>query len=277
MYMHDKNDLKSYVIKYILCLLPLYMYGFYKNGILLYLSDYTTIFGMFKVFYLPFLSLLAYFITGKILKQNFKVDLLFLSLFLVPIFMPSNINLFVYFVINFLFLLFRKFYNTALVITVLSFFGTFQSSIDNPSMYAFSTWDLLWGRNIGGIASTSIILGLIIFIVLSFINDHKYFVSLSALFSFILLSIIFKEYSILTNGNAILTMLFITSLSDKSPLLRKNMIYYGFLVGLLGFTLCLLVNPYYGMVLSTFIISIIYEFIILKIQKTSIFTTILHK
>lgn len=267
MYIHDKNDLKSYVIKYILCLLPLYIYGFYKNGILLFINDYTNVFGMFKVFYLPLLSVFAYFITNKILKVDFKIDLLFLSLFIIPIFMPSTINLFVYFVINFLFLLFRKVYNTALIISILSLLGTFQSSIDNPSMYAFSTWDLLWGRNIGGIASTSIILGLIIFIVLSFINDHKYLVSISGLFSFILLCVVFKEYSFLTSGNAILTLLFIASISDKCSILKKNMLIYGFLVGVLGFILCLFVSPYYGMVLSTFIISTIYELIVLKTKS----------
>ena len=264
MYIHDKNDLKSYVIKYIICLLPLYIYGFYKNGILLFTSDYVSFFGMFKVFYLPLLSVTAYFITNKILKENFNVDLLFLSLFLIPLFVPSNINLLLYFFVNFIFLLFRKFYNIALVITMLSLLGTFPSNIDNPSIYSFTTWDLLWGRNIGGIASTSIILGLIIFIILSLINDHKYLVSISGLLTFTLLSIIFKEYFLLTSGNAILTLLFIASIPNKSPLLKKNMLIYGTLIGAFGFILSLFVSPYYGMVLSVLLISTIYKLLNLK-------------
>ena len=263
-YIHDKNSLKTYIIKYIICLLPLYIYGFYKNGILLYINDYTNIFSMFKIFYLVILSIIAYFITNKILKKVFKIDLIFLSLFLIPLFCPVKINLLFYFSILFIFLLFRKFYNVALVILVLSLFTTFITGIDNSNLYAFNLWDKIWGRNIGGIGSTSICLGLISFIVLSFINNHKFLVSLSSLCSFILLSIIFQEYSLLLNGNSILSILFIVSLPDKSPILKKNMIYYGFFVGVLGFIFCLFVNSYYGMILSIAIMSIFYEYIIFK-------------
>ena len=47
-YLHDKNDLKKNIIKYIICLLSLYLYGFYKNGILLYSKDYVSFLEMFK-------------------------------------------------------------------------------------------------------------------------------------------------------------------------------------------------------------------------------------
>ncbi len=264
MYIHDKNDLKSYVIKYIICLLPLYIYGFYKNGILLYINDYSDILGMFKIFYLVILSVLAYFITNKILKKEFRFDLIFLSLFLLPLFCPYNINLLVYFAVVFICLLLRKFYNVSLLIVFLSLLASFSVDIDNTSKYFFTTWDLLWGRNIGGIGSTSIVLGLTIFIVLSLINNHKYFVSISGLFSLIILSIVFKEYTFLTNGNIILTLLFIASITDKSPVLKKNMVFYGLVIGALGFILCKFVSPYYGMALSTCIVSMVYEYIILR-------------
>ena len=263
-YLHDKNDLKKNIIKYIICLLPLYLYGFYKNGILLYSKNYISFLGMFKIVYLLILSVGAYFITNKILKKEFKFDLTFLSLFLIPLFMPLSINLFVYFGILFVSLLFRKYYNAALVILVLSFFGKFDSLIDDTSIYAFSTWDYLWGRNIGGIASTSIVLGVIIAIVLTFTNNYKYLISIFGLLSFSILSILFKDYTFLLNGNAILTILFIATIPDKSPVLKKNMMIYGLLIGIIGFVFMKVLNPYCGMVLSTAVISIIYDILLAK-------------
>lgn len=263
-YLHDKNDLKKNIIKYIICLLSLYLYGFYKNGILLYSKDYVSFLEMFKIVYLLILSICAYFLTNKILKKEFKLDLTFLSLFLIPLFMPLSINLFVYFGIVFIFLLFRKYYNVALVILVLSFLGKFASPMDDTSLYAFSTWDYLWGRNIGGIGSTSIVLGIIIAIVLSFTNNYKYLISIFGILSFSILSILFKDYAFLINSNAILTILFIATIPDKSPVLKKNMIIYGLLIGILGSIFMKVLNPYYGMVLSTAVISIIYEILLVK-------------
>ena len=263
-YLHDKNDLKKNIIKYIICLLPLYLYGFYKNGILLYSKDYISFFKIFKIVYLVILSVGAYFLTNKILKKEFKFDLTFLSLFLIPLFMPLSINLFVYFGIVFIFLLFRKYYNVALLILVLSFFGKFASPMDDTNLYAFSTWDYLWGRNIGGIASTSIVLGVIIAIVLTFTNNYKYLISIFGLLIFSALSILFKDYTFLLNGNAILTILFIATIPDKSPVLKKNMMIYGLLIGIIGFVFMKVLNPYYGMVLSTAVISIIYDILLAK-------------
>ena len=219
---------------------------------------------MFKIIYLLILSVGAYFLTNKILKKEFRFDLTFLSLFLIPLFLPLSINLFVYFGILFIFLLFRKYYNVALVILVLSFFGKFDSHLDDASLYAFSTWDYLWGRNIGGIASTSIVLGVIIAIALTFTNNYKYLISIFGLLSFSILSILFKDYTFLLNGNAILTILFIATIPDKSPVLKKNMVIYGLLIGIIGFVFMKVLNPYYGMVLSATIISIIYDILLVK-------------
>ena len=68
-FLHNKNNLKKIIISYILALIPLYLYGFYKNGIILYNKDYISLFGMFKIFYLLIINVLLYFITNKILKN----------------------------------------------------------------------------------------------------------------------------------------------------------------------------------------------------------------
>ena len=188
-FLHNKNNLKKNIISYILALIPLYLYGFYKNGIILYNKDYVSLFGMFKIFYLLIINVLLYFITNKILKKNISFDLIFLSLFIIPLFMPFNINILVYILVMFLGLLFRKYYNVSLIILILSIFFSFLNPAEVDNIYAFNAWDLLFGRNIGGLASTSIVIGIIIAIYLSLTNNYKYLITLSGVIIFILLSI----------------------------------------------------------------------------------------
>lgn len=258
-YFHEKLDLKKYIIRYIICLIPLYLYGFYKNGIVLYNKDYISFLSMFKIFYLLILSLISYFLTNKILKKKINFDLVFLSLFIIPLFMPYHINIILYFLIISISLLFRKYYNVALIILILSLFNNFKNFAEEANIYAFSTWDLLWGRNIGGIGSTAIVIGIIIVIYLTITKNYKYLITLSGVIVFIILSIIFKDNLFITSGNAYLSLVFLAPWSDKSPYLKKYMLIYGALIGLLGFIFMHFINPYYGMVLSITIINIIYN------------------
>lgn len=266
-FLHNKNNLKKNIISYILALIPLYLYGFYKNGIILYNKDYISLFGMFKIFYLLIINILLYFITNKILKKNISFDLIFLSLFIIPLFMPFNINLLVYILVMFLGLLFRNYYNVSLVILILSIFFSFLNPAEVDNIYAFNTWDLLFGRNIGGLASTSIVIGILIAIYLAITNNYKYLITLSGVIIFIILSILFKDYSFLTSGNAYLSLIFLAPWSNKSPYLKKYMLIYGALIGVLGFIFMHFINQYYGMVLAITIISIIYIAIEKKLNR----------
>mgnify|MGYP001308018803 CR=1 FL=1 len=100
-----------------------------KNGIVLYNKDYISFLSMFKIFYLLILSLISYFLTNKILKKKINFDLVFLSLFIIPLFMPYHINIILYFLIISISLLFRKYYNVALIILILSLFNNFSLSM----------------------------------------------------------------------------------------------------------------------------------------------------
>lgn len=258
-FFHNKDNLKKDIIKNIICLVPLYLYAIYKNGIILYNKNLINFFLIFKIVYFLILTLLAYILTNKILKKKITFDLTLLSLFVIPLFLPFNTNPLVYFLIMFLFLLFRKYYNIAVVILIFSLLKNFSNPAEISNIYSFTIMDLLWGRNIGGIGSTSIIIGILIAIILTFTNNYKYLISASGISIFVILSLIFKEYSFLTSGNAILSLLLISNWSNKSPMLKKSMLIYGLAIGILGFIFMRFINVYYGMILSIAIASIIYN------------------
>ena len=158
----------------------------------------------------------------------------------------------------------RTYIKELIVILILSIFFSFLNPAEADNIYAFNTWDLLFGRNIGGLASTSIVIGILIAIYLSLTNNYKYLITLSGVIIFIILSILFKDYSFLTSGNAYLSLIFLAPWSNKSPYLKKYMLIYGALIGFLGFIFMHFINQYYGMVLAITIINIIYTKLLAK-------------
>lgn len=273
-YIHSKNDLKNSVLKYILCLIPLYLYGFYKNGILLYNKDLIDFFAMFKIFYLLFLGLGAYVLVNAVFKNKLKIDTELLVIFIVPLFMMPNTNYLIYFggmvfgLILFKILAKKFNINISILLILLIILGQlilknygYQNIAEDLNLYAFSSFDLLWGRGSGGIGSTNIIFLLLIMLFLSFKTIYKYQVALSSLLIYCILSLVFGFYTFLFNGNAIAAFILLATDSISSPVEGKNKIIYGLLVGILGFILTNFVSFYTGAFLSILIVSIIWNFI----------------
>lgn len=254
-YVHSKNDLKKNICYYLICLIPFYLYGFYKNGYLLYSRGLINFFGMFKIFYLLGINLIIYFI----IKRKINFDLLFLSMFVIPLFMSVNINYFIYIIGIFLYVFLSKYYeNISIVILILSLFGSFTNKMESLNIFDYSILDMFFGRNISGIGTSNIIMSLVLLLILSFSSLYKKDVSISSLLTYILLCILFDR-SLLLVGNAYFSIIIIASWSIISPLLTKGEIIYGIVIGLLGFLFMKYINMYYGMVMAIAIVSVILE------------------
>ena len=108
-YIHSKNTIEKYVLIYIYGLIPLVLYGLYKNGIVLYNANLISFFSIFKVLYLIVISLIIYVIFSIITKRKLKLNLELLSILIIPLFMPYSINLLLYSISLFI-LLFIDYY-----------------------------------------------------------------------------------------------------------------------------------------------------------------------
>lgn len=254
-FVHSKNDLKKNICYYLICLIPFYLYGFYKNGYLLYSRNLIGFFDMFKIFYLLIIGLIIYF--G--VKRKINYDLLFLSIFVIPLFMSININYLIYIIGIFLYIFLSKYYeNISIVIFLLSLFGSFVNKMESLNIFDYSVVDMFFGRNVSGLGTSNIGLGLLLLFVLSLSSLYKKDVSISGLLTFLILSIIFDK-SMLFVGNAYFSIIIIASWSLISPLLAKRQIIYGIVVGLLGFIFMKYINMYYGMIMAIAIVSAILE------------------
>ena len=95
---HNKESIKKIVIRYLVCLIPLIIYGIYKNGFLLYTRDLIFFLSIFKIIYLLIISLIVYIVIDKLLfkkREFWSMDLLFLLI--IPLFIPPNINILLYY------------------------------------------------------------------------------------------------------------------------------------------------------------------------------------
>ena len=95
-FLHTKENISIIVKKYLLCLLPLIIYGIYKNGYLLYSRNLISFPEIFKIVYLLLISFCVYLIINKLIfkKSFWSLDLVFILV--IPLFMPSNINIVIY-------------------------------------------------------------------------------------------------------------------------------------------------------------------------------------
>lgn len=273
-YIHSKNTIDKYVLKYIYGLIPLVLYGIYKNGIILYNANLINFFSIFKVLYLIIISLIIYIIFSIITKRKLKLNLELLNILIIPLFMPQSINLLIY-AISLLVLLFIDHYLSKIlkynnisfiilgIILILVIFNKYNylNPLEQTHNYSYSFLDLLFGRNPGGIATSSIIIGIILIIYYSIFTIYKQNIAISSIIVFLLLTAILNNFNInsLLNSNAILSFILIAPELKNTPVSLKGTIIYGCVVGIISALLCQFVSIYTGVFMAIFIVSLSYS------------------
>ena len=273
-YINSKITIDKYILKYIYGLIPLIMYGIYKNGILLYNLNLINFLEIFKILYLLIISLIIYTIYCLIFKKKIKLNLEVLNILIIPLFMPPSVNILIYTITLFIGLIINHYlskvlkYNntTFMILFILLFLIIFKNYnylnlAEATKSYSFSFLDLLFGRNTAGIASSSIIIGLLLIIYFSIFTIYKKEITLSSIISFILLIGLLNNFNIVNilNGNAILSLILIAPDMLSTPIKRNEKIIYGIIIGLLSALLTQYVDNYCGSIIAILLISIIYN------------------
>ena len=247
-YLHNNESIKKIVTKYLIGLLPLVLYGFYKNGILLYRDDLVSFVDMFNVFYLLIISILLLLITNFFFKKKIFENMSLVLVCTVPLFMPPSINLLVYAISLFLSLIIinvlpKKInYNKIafVILFILIIINMFEplsylNSAEKLNIYALNFFDLICGRTIGGIASSNILLGIIVLFYYAFFNNYKKVIAFSSLLAFVIIMILINNFDIneLIASNAILALILIAPDTISTPAKFQSMVIYGLILGIL--------------------------------------------
>ena len=269
-YLHYKKN--NINLLYLCLSFLLILFGFYKNGILLY-KEYHNKVELFKPFIFPLISisiplLLNFIKTKKISLNDNCIYLLLLSLCI-----PMSISIILFLILIVTFGVLLEFVLTKININVnyialfkliiIALLYSFNKYIyANPleaiDKYSYNIMDIFIGRGISGICSSSIIIILISYVVLStnyYYKKEILPISLAAYIVPVLIFRIFFHKVIIFNSLILFSLVFIAPINKFSPAFVKEKYIYSVVVGLLTFIATYYVNANDGVVIAIFISS----------------------
>lgn len=275
-YLKSKNNENKILVKYILLLIPFLIYGFYKNGILLYKGEYVNIFYMFKPLILTIIAILISYLFTKYKKEEFISYRLYLNILSSLIVLP-NTNIFIYLIILFLVNILYTFkkVNISLITILLliivsmifskySFLNVYEESVN----HSYSITNYLFGNGSGGISNTLFIYSILVFIYLICDFSYKKHIVVTSLTVYYILLIIsfvlFKkfDYNLLLNNNLVFSFIFLNTISIFTPYTKGGCYLYGFILGLISFCF-----SFIDINLGVYLISLILSFTSLYFDK----------
>ena len=290
----DSISIKKIIYVYLLSLIPLIIFGFYKNGINLYIKKYINLYEMFKPLLLIFIGFLIGIIVniiyGKIKKDKNKIkDIIFSSFhplygILIAGSISINTNILLFIIATFITLFISKFLTlkinyialTSIIILFIMNIAnkfTFLNLYELNNNFKLTTLDYLLGRGSGGIITTNILLLLVGFIILYNLKTYKRLIPILSTIVFLSLSIIYLVYHnnignifdmLFTNG-ILFSYIYIATDSVSSSYTKKGIIIYSILIGIVTFLLYL-INPPLSSIGAILIVSIINSLIDIKFE-----------
>ncbi|MEG0794558.1 MAG: RnfABCDGE type electron transport complex subunit D [Bacilli bacterium] len=286
-YIHEFKSNKKTFFCYIIAIIPLILYGIYKNGILVYQKDLIGLGGIFKILLIPLISVLVYELICFIIHKKFTFDSGLIDVLIVSLFVMPTINIFLYagflalgiLLIHFISkkvtfnkMCFLKLFIVlgVILISKYSYLNLAEARFD----YSFRAIDLLFGREVGGVFATNIFLGIASFIGFSLSTSYKKIIPvISYIVYFIILlvvMIISKNYdlTILFNANVILAFIFVGADSLSTPYTNKGLLIYSVCLGILTVIFSILTNYFEGVFIAILLLSFIYKsFDLIKLKK----------
>lgn len=268
--MINKMNKNKLILSYICLLIPFIIYGIYKNGYLLYQNNLITFISMFKPLFFVLISVLITIGIEFIFNKKFSISFNLINMILLAMIISIRTNYIVFIILIIIFDLLFIFIKDKIKMNYVCIFFLIVYIINlifNVSLlniaemnydYKLSILDVILGRNVGGMSSTSILFSIIAFMILSLSVYYKKYIpiiinSIYLLFSLIF-GVLFNDYSLLLNSSVLFGSIFIATLPLYSPYSIKGMIIYSFIIGLFTFILNIF-NPYIGIYIAILIAS----------------------
>lgn len=259
-----KNKILGIHLLYILSILPLIIFGYYKNGLLVYQHGFITFFSSLQYLVIPIVIILLsyvfetyYFLVVKKEDNLHSVinsvvpyvnalcylvcapmDYLWLTIPLIVIldillkFVGNRVS------VNQIALFKCLLFGILTVVGTLQYTNLYEASlsteITEPSL-------LFLGKGIGAIGTTSTLCALIGYVILLFNSYYKKDIPIVSFIGYVIVSVIiyfvgglsFNEILINTFASGfIFASVFVASLSTATPVIRSGRVLYGLLVGI---------------------------------------------
>lgn len=274
-YLHYGKDKNSLVKAYFIALIPLLLFSFYKNGILLYQNKLISFIDMFIPLYFYIISVLVGFLVAHLNKSDKREYVLYALILACTISINTNMLLYpiVLFVSLFIasFLQKKKEFNLLaftrilLILALLLNSYSYMNVAEKIEAFNYNYLDIFIGYGVGGLASNSLFFCFIAFLILSFNKFYKKVIPIASSFSafivFILLFFITKNeiyLENLLNGSLYFAFVFVGTDLYVSPYTKMGKIIYGLVIGLFTALLSIFVPIYEAPYLVILLVSLFF-------------------
>ena len=189
-YVRSKKNIYQISITRILLLLPMILYGVYKNGLFLYINKYTNLYGLFRPLIFIFggafigamVNVIYELIFNKKNNNNPTIREILFSSFhieygiILGCLVSINTNVLVFFLSVFGLLMVSKFFKNRVNIMCVIFITIYaiqtlvlqnfdyMNIYESNKLFEYNILDYIIGKNVGGIASTNILINLLVFV-----------------------------------------------------------------------------------------------------------------
>ena len=271
-YIHSKKN--NINLLYMICIVSLVLFGFYKNGILLY-KELNNKIILLKPLIFPLIAYIVPSLISLIKNHKYELDDNIIYMLLLSLCIPikTSIILFLIFSIAVSLLFYFVIDNLNININYICLFKLiligilaithkyiYANDLELLNKYSYDLKSIFFGRGISGINSSSILLIIISYFVLCINYYYKRelpIISLAVYFMFSFIFKIFFHHVIVFNSMIVYSFVFLETLSLFSPAEKKEQIIYSILVGILTFFLTYYVNRFDGVIIAILISSLI--------------------
>jgi len=275
-YIFNKDSNREYL--FFIAIIPLILYGIYKNAFLLVNNNYLSAFNGYKIILYPIILPLAGYIISLIFKKK-KLELIMYGL-LLALSSPFSINMFLYITVVILSMIIYVFIpnkyrinEPAFIIFIFIIINHFTKTpfLYNPmelgNDYKFTLFDLFYGRGASFLFTSSIFWALISYLLLIQIRTYKkdiFLVTIGMFSAFFLLYMLINHnyvslLKLYLNGTTFFTFIFLAPINESSPTIKTETIIYSFLIALLSFIFVIIFKYQSGAIIAVLLASIVYR------------------
>ena len=269
---YEKKISNDYLI-YVILLLLLAIFGFYKNGLSYYFTKQLSLLESLKPLLLAFSGLISGIIVDLI--NYHKLEKNYLLGFLISIALPYKLSILatsiVILIILFVFDKFKLTLSPLYITPIILMYivhADFLNKIESSMPIFYKTLDVFLGRSIGGIGITSIILMFICLIILCTRFYYKKEISFITIGIYSLLTLIYSLsksdsnlFLNLLNSSVIFVSIFYLPFNNYSPIKYNYQIFYAIIAGILIFICTYFINTITGPFIGGFIANILFYLI----------------
>ena len=284
-YMHfeQKKDKIEYTLLAILILM--YGYGVYKNGLSYVFIGKMNLLSALEYFLCPLISILSQMIFSRKMKLTIKDGM---ESLLLSIMIPPRFPIWCFTILVALYYFGKKIgtkkmlciSNLLLFKILTSFIATiilkidYQNIVEVNNAYLYSPADLLFGRGVGNLGSTSILLMIIYFGVSLQDVYYKKELPTTMIATYVILAIIYASIgtqkdilSQILNSHLFFAAVFLSTKLGTSPAEKKYLMIHGIATSILGFVLTTIFDLQDGIYYSLFVMQILWMFLHQRMKK----------